>query len=121
MTMVLQVQVESWPLGPNGLLHDREWALVGDDGRVFSQKTLPQLALVKPSIDLQRGLMQASLHTKLLKDKFCWQVSLPSCPKRALAIKLKSDLVKPSIDMQQGLMQASLHAKLPKENSCYQA
>ena len=61
--LLSQVKVEAWPLGPNGLLHDREWALVGDDGHVFSQKTLPKLALVQPSINLQEGMMQASHHS----------------------------------------------------------
>ena len=52
------VRVSKWPLGPNGLLLDREWALVGDDGSVLTQKGLPKLALIQPRIDLAQSLMQ---------------------------------------------------------------
>ena len=54
------IRVSEWPLGPNGLLLDREWALVGDDGHVLTQKTLPQLALVQPRVDLSQSTMQVS-------------------------------------------------------------
>ena len=60
------VKVSEWPLGPNGLLLDREWALVGDDGSVLTQKGLPKLALIQPRIDLAQGLMQVcSCHDAL--------------------------------------------------------
>ena len=52
------VGVKEWPLGPNGLLLDREWALVGDDGNVLTQKGLPRLALIQPRVDMQSGVMQ---------------------------------------------------------------
>lgn len=52
------IRVAEWPLGPNGLLLDREWALVGDDGHVLTQKALPKLALVQPRVDLEQGVMQ---------------------------------------------------------------
>ncbi|KAL0025505.1 hypothetical protein WJX77_007273 [Trebouxia sp. C0004] len=54
-------RVSEWPLGPNGLLLDREWALVGDDGSVLTQKGLPRLALIQPRLDLAQGLMQVSM------------------------------------------------------------
>lgn len=52
------IRVSEWPLGPNGLLLDREWALVGNDRHVLTQKTLPKLALVQPRIDLPQGVLQ---------------------------------------------------------------
>ena len=52
------VRVQEWPLGPNGLFLDREWALVGDDGHVLTQKGLPKLALVQPRVNLEQGIMQ---------------------------------------------------------------
>lgn len=55
------MRVSEWPLGPNGLLLDREWALVGDDGHVLTQKGLPQLALLQPRVDLGQGFMQVRL------------------------------------------------------------
>ncbi len=46
-SMTLALQVEWWPLGPTGLLYDREWALLGDDSAVVTQKQYPRLALVQ--------------------------------------------------------------------------
>lgn len=56
------IWVSEWPLGPNGLLLDREWALVGDEGHVLTQKALPKLALVQTRVDLEQGFMQVILH-----------------------------------------------------------
>ena len=52
------IRAQEWPLGPNGLLFDREWALVGDEGNVLTQKGLPKLALIQPRVDLTQGFMQ---------------------------------------------------------------
>lgn len=46
----------AWPLGENGLLFDREWALVGADGAALSQKKLPKLATIRPVIKLDEGV-----------------------------------------------------------------
>ena len=46
---------EKWPLGPNGLLYDREWALVDEAGAALTQKRHPKLAMLQPRIDLQAG------------------------------------------------------------------
>lgn len=44
----------SWPLSRSGLLLDRYWMLVDDQGRAWNQKRLPKMALVKPTrIDLE--------------------------------------------------------------------
>ena len=47
--------VQRWPLGPNGLLLDREWALVGPEGSALTQKGLPALASITPRLDLAAG------------------------------------------------------------------
>ena len=47
---------EEWPLGPNGLLFDREWALVGEDGDVLTLKKQPHLARIQTHISLQSGM-----------------------------------------------------------------
>jgi molybdenum cofactor sulfurtransferase len=52
--------VTSWPLGPNGLLYDREWALVGPDGSVITQKRLPKMTQLQPEVDLAAGLMRVT-------------------------------------------------------------
>lgn len=51
------VKVNRWPLGPAGLLLDREWAIVDAAGRAMTQKHYPSLALLKPSFSLSEGLM----------------------------------------------------------------
>ncbi len=48
-------QVTRWPIGPTGLLYDREWALLDDQGRVVTQKLCPAAARIVPHIDLERG------------------------------------------------------------------
>jgi len=42
-------------MGPNGLLFDREWALVGEDGKVLTLKKHPRLASIRPQLDLTTG------------------------------------------------------------------
>lgn len=44
-----------WPLGDNGLLYDREWALVGEDDEVLTLKKCPRLACIQPRLDLRSG------------------------------------------------------------------
>ena len=46
---------QSWPLGPNGLLFDREWALVGEEGEVLTLKKVPQLTAIQPTLDVAAG------------------------------------------------------------------
>ncbi|EFJ48731.1 hypothetical protein VOLCADRAFT_40621, partial [Volvox carteri f. nagariensis] len=49
--------VQAWPIGPTGLLYDREWALVDDGGKVLTLKQCPRMALVRPVVDLTRGTL----------------------------------------------------------------
>lgn len=51
------VRVSRWPLGPSGLLLDREWAVVDAAGRALTQKQCPSLALVEVALDLRGGLL----------------------------------------------------------------
>ncbi|KAF7340084.1 Molybdenum cofactor sulfurase [Mycena venus] len=45
----------SWEIIPTGLLYDREWLLMDtSSGKTLSQKQYPRMALVRPSIDLNR-------------------------------------------------------------------
>ena len=48
--------VQRWALGPNGLLLDREWALIGPQGSALTQKAVPALAAVTPRLDLAAGV-----------------------------------------------------------------
>ncbi|KXJ95992.1 molybdenum cofactor sulfurase [Microdochium bolleyi] len=46
----------SWELKAEGLAWDREWCLVHlGTGQALSQKRYPRMALIKPSLDLERG------------------------------------------------------------------
>lgn len=47
--------VARWPLGPNGLLYDREWALVDPEGRALNQRRHPRLVHLIPTVDLDAG------------------------------------------------------------------
>ena len=44
-----------WPLGPNGLLFDREWALMDESGVGLTQRRLPSLVTLRPRLDLAAG------------------------------------------------------------------
>ena len=58
---------DSWPLGQNGLLYDREWALVDAEGEALTQKKLPRLATVRPSLNMDAGtILLHSLSRSLL-------------------------------------------------------
>ncbi|GAA5843085.1 hypothetical protein JCM5353_000910 [Sporobolomyces roseus] len=49
---------EGWPITSTGLLYDREFMLVDpSSGKALSQKKYPRMALIKPSIDLERGVL----------------------------------------------------------------
>lgn len=49
--MHLFYQVSEWELGEAGLTYDRRWMIVNDGGVYMSQKRIPHLCLIKPSID----------------------------------------------------------------------
>jgi len=51
----------TWPLGPNGLLFDREWALVSPTGAVLQQRQVPALSALVPEIDLVAGVMRVTM------------------------------------------------------------
>ncbi|XP_061178018.1 molybdenum cofactor sulfurase-like [Saccostrea echinata] len=57
--------VLEWDIGSKGLLYDREWMIVSDNGVAISQKREPRLCLIKPSIDLLKGTL--TLHYKDLE------------------------------------------------------
>ncbi|KDO32872.1 hypothetical protein SPRG_02564 [Saprolegnia parasitica CBS 223.65] len=47
------LSVASWPLGPRGLLYDREWAIVDPvSGKALRQKDTARLTQIRPKIDL---------------------------------------------------------------------
>ncbi|OAL53291.1 PLP-dependent transferase [Pyrenochaeta sp. DS3sAY3a] len=52
----------AWEVRPEGLAWDREWCLVHQGtGAALSQKRYPKMALIRPSIDLDKGLLCITL------------------------------------------------------------
>lgn len=52
--------VTQWPLGPYGLLYDREWSVADPTGTVLNQKACARLALIKPLVDAATGSLTLS-------------------------------------------------------------
>ncbi|NXR16038.1 MOCOS sulfurase, partial [Semnornis frantzii] len=50
-------EVIKWPVGNQGLLYDRNWMVVNQNGVCMTQKQEPRLCLVNPSIDLKKNVM----------------------------------------------------------------
>ncbi|XP_029377090.1 molybdenum cofactor sulfurase isoform X2 [Echeneis naucrates] len=55
-------EVHDWLLGPLGLLYDRGWMVVNENGVCLSQKREPRLCLIRPQVHLPSNklLLQAS-------------------------------------------------------------
>lgn len=52
---------KAWPIHPEGLAWDREWCLVRPgSGSALSQKRYPRMALLRPCIDLDQGVMRVT-------------------------------------------------------------
>ncbi|KGL75951.1 Molybdenum cofactor sulfurase, partial [Tinamus guttatus] len=50
-------EVAEWPVGNQGLLYDRNWMVVNQNGVCMTQKQEPRLCLINPSIDLEQNIM----------------------------------------------------------------
>ncbi|MEE6465380.1 hypothetical protein FKM82_006540 [Ascaphus truei] len=50
-------EVSEWPVAEQGLLFDRNWMIVNENGVCLSQKQEPKLCLIHPSIDLKQDIM----------------------------------------------------------------
>ena len=44
------IRVKQWPVTATGLLHDRKWMLIDSENCFLSQRKLPKMALIKPSL-----------------------------------------------------------------------
>ncbi|KIW94393.1 uncharacterized protein Z519_04369 [Cladophialophora bantiana CBS 173.52] len=59
-----------WEVGPKGLAWDREWCLVHEGTNVaLSQKRFPRMALIRPEIDLQMGVLRVSFDSESSQNK----------------------------------------------------
>lgn len=60
----------SWDVRPEGLAWDREWCLVHrGSGQALSQKRYPRMALLKPSLDFEKGVLRVSFEDSTLSLK----------------------------------------------------
>jgi len=65
-----------WEVKKEGLAFDREWCLVhSGTGRILSQKRYPRMALLKPEIDLEEGLLRVQLRER--GNEVSKQISVP--------------------------------------------
>lgn len=49
-----------WPVGPTGLLYDREWMIVTSSGAALTQKQEPSLCMIKPMLDVDNDVLVLS-------------------------------------------------------------
>ncbi|KAA8627347.1 CsdB Selenocysteine lyase [Pyrenophora tritici-repentis] len=67
-----------WEVRPEGLAWDREWCLVHQGtGAALSQKRYPKMALIRPSIDLEKGLLRVNLSGALLDTTDTHEITVP--------------------------------------------
>ena len=77
------INVHHWPVCSEGLKYDREFAILDNfSGTILTQKVVPKLALILPSIDISKGVltltvrectdqMEPSINVSLSSDSWC--------------------------------------------------
>ena len=69
---------KAWEVRPEGLAWDREWCLVHQGtGAALSQKRYPLMALIRPSIDLDDGVLRVRVTGPLLATAPVSEISIP--------------------------------------------
>lgn len=91
-----------WEVRPEGLAWDREWCLLHQGtGQALSQKRYANMALIRPVLDFEAGLLRVTFAGPLSETQnreICLPLSsnpalfraspLPSCPKRPLSSRV---------------------------------
>ena len=97
-----------WHIRPEGLAWDREWCLLHQGSRVaLSQKRYPKMALLKPSLDFDRGLLRIRF-TGPISPSTPSEISIPlsqdpsvfqqkSTPSNGFASRVCGDSISPQI------------------------
>jgi molybdenum cofactor sulfurtransferase len=68
----------AWEVRPEGLAWDREWCLVHQGtGAALSQKRYPKMALIRPSIDLEEGVLRINLVGALRDTTSLHEITVP--------------------------------------------
>ena len=52
------ISLDHWPLAKRGLKHDRRWMLIDRTGKFISQRTLPEMVFLKPSLERDQLLIK---------------------------------------------------------------
>ncbi|KAF2015933.1 PLP-dependent transferase [Aaosphaeria arxii CBS 175.79] len=69
---------QRWEIRPEGLAWDREWCLVHQGtGAALSQKRYPKMALIRPSIDLVKGVLRVRLDGSLQNEAVAKEITVP--------------------------------------------
>ncbi|KAF4979030.1 hypothetical protein FZEAL_4705 [Fusarium zealandicum] len=67
----------SWEVRPEGLAWDREWCLIHQgSGHALNQKRCPKMALIRPTLNFERGELIVSYHGKR-RDNQTNRISIP--------------------------------------------
>jgi uncharacterized protein YcbX len=53
------IRVEQWPVVETGLLYDRKWMLIDANQQFLSQRTLPKMALIQPTLTAESVILSA--------------------------------------------------------------
>ncbi|EGS18753.1 putative pyridoxal phosphate binding protein [Thermochaetoides thermophila DSM 1495] len=86
-----------WEVRPEGLAWDREWCLVHEGtGQALSQKRYPKMALIRPRLDLEQGLLRVR-YTGTLPDKVPEEISVPLSKNPALFQRPTASQFRPSL------------------------
>jgi uncharacterized protein YcbX len=83
------ISLERSELDSMGLKYDRRWMLVSPDGKFLSQRTLPEMALIKTALDEQGGL------TLSMQGKDHLQV--PAADDKTITVKIWNDTVEANL------------------------
>uniref|UniRef100_A0A182QIQ3 Molybdenum cofactor sulfurase n=1 Tax=Anopheles farauti TaxID=69004 RepID=A0A182QIQ3_9DIPT len=75
----------SWPLSPTGLLYDRAFLIVDEHGAAMTQKKLPEMCRIRPTIVDGRMMLQ---HEELPDDVLTVSLDEPEEPQDATAVQL---------------------------------
>ncbi|KAF2134191.1 PLP-dependent transferase [Dothidotthia symphoricarpi CBS 119687] len=68
----------TWDVRPEGLAWDREWCLVHQGtGAALSQKRYPKMALIRPRIDLEEGLLHIEVGGALRDKTILHAITVP--------------------------------------------
>jgi molybdenum cofactor sulfurtransferase len=68
----------AWEVRPEGLAWDREWCLVHQGtGAALSQKRYPKMALIRPSIDMDEGVLRINLVGALRGTTSTHEITVP--------------------------------------------